>query len=264
MDLKLVLLPSVALFATAAQAFSRELETHHIEHFSKFESQANGFNRFVLRGIDIVQSRAFTGGSYFIGVKAVPAESPICYPLILGGKPLLDPPREASYCSGASYAAFIEATDLYLRTAPRNVTDAQIEALRMQEPNGGRREDEVKAWGWWNADGFGNQFCLVQLMKAGVRVAPKDATPGDFMNISWKKGAGHSTVFLGWETNESGVKGVRFWSSQKGTDGFGDMWAPFENISEVCIVRCTKPEAIFDFDAKGKVSRDVKGDKLSP
>jgi len=231
-------------------------------HFKQYRSQAEGFNQLVLKAVDIVQSQAMDGGGYFIGIKADPPESPICYELKLGDESLLKPARSSSYCSGASYAAFIEAANLYLKSKPRKISDQQVEALRMQEPNGGRREDEIKAWGWWNADGFGCHFSLVQLMKAGERIAPKDAKPGDFMNISWKSGIGHSVVFLKWETNADGKKGVKFWSSQKGTNGLGDLWSSLDSIKHVCIVRCTKPENIFNFDPNGKVSRDVKGDKL--
>lgn len=65
----------------------------------------------------------------------------------------------------------------------------------MQEPDGGRREDEIKFWGKWNDDGFGNHFALVQYSQMGTTIKPIHARPGDFMNISWKKGGGHSVVF---------------------------------------------------------------------
>ena len=239
-----------------------EVEAHHIRHFRTYDSKATGFNRLVLRGIDLVQGRNFNGGGYFIGVKADPPESPICYPLELGGNPLLNPPRGTSYCSGASYVAFIEAMGLYLHLNPRPIKPEQVEALRMQEPDGGRREDRVKAWGWWNADGFGSHYALVQLMKAGVRVKPENAMPGDFMNISWKGGPGHSVVFLEWRTNAEGIKGLVYWSSQKGTDGLGDQWVPLSRIDQVCIVRCTEPENVLNFDPLGIVERKVEGDRL--
>ncbi len=238
-------------------------KAQNTNHFQRYHRQAKGFNLLVLKGVDAVQSHSLDGGGYFIGVKADPPESPICYDIALGGKSLIDAPRSTSFCSGASYAAFIEATNYYLKANSRQkVTDVQIEALRMQEPDGKRREDGVKAWGWWNADGFGCHFSLVQLMKAGERISPKDAKPGDFMNISWKSGLGHSVVFLGWEANSEGKNGVRFWSSQTSTNGLGDLWSPFEKISEVCIVRCTKPKNIFVFEAIGAVDKKIKGDKL--
>lgn len=239
-----------------------QVEPHHIRHFRQYESKATGFNRLVLRGIDLVQGQNYNGGGYFIGVKADPPESPICYPLQLGGNPLLAPARDTSYCSGASYAAFIEALGLHLHLNPRNLTSAQVEALRLQEPDGGRREDKMKAWGWWNADGFGSHYSLVQLMKAGVRVKPGEAMPGDFMNISWRGGPGHSVVFLEWMKNADGVNGLVYWSSQKGTNGLGDQWVPLSRIDQVCIVRCTIPENAFNFDPFGSVVTKIVGDRL--
>lgn len=235
-------------------------ETYHLSHARRYGADVPAFNRLVLRGVDIVQSHQCTGGGYFIGIKAQPTESPIGYELRLANQSLLAPPRETSFCSGASYSAFIEALNLQLRLYPRAVGAEQLEALRMQEPDGGRREDMVKAWGWWNADGFGNHFCLVQLMKAGERVTPKQAMAGDFLNISWKNGHGHSTVFLAWEKSASGAPGVKYWSSQTSTNGLGDAWAPLEDIESVCIVRCVHPDRAFTFNPANQVDRKVKGD----
>ena len=108
---------------------------------------------------------------------------------------MLAPTRTTSYCSGSSYAAFVEAMD---RLLWRPLDPARSELLRMQEPDGGRREDGTKAWGWWNADGFGCDFALVQYLGVGERIPVRDARPGDFMNVSWRSGLGHSVVFLGW------------------------------------------------------------------
>lgn len=237
-------------------------DTYHLSHARRYGADVPAFNRLVLRGVDIVQSHQCTGGGYFIGIKAQPTESPIGYELQLGNQSLLAPPRTTSFCSGASYSAFIEAMNLYMRVESRAIPANTLEALRMQEADGGRREDCVKAWGWWNADGFGNHFCLVQLMKAGERVTPKQAMAGDFLNISWKNGHGHSTVFLAWESNADGRRGVRYWSSQTSTNGLGDAWAPFDDIESVCLVRCTKPDKALDFDPGGPVDRKIVGDKL--
>ncbi len=74
----------------------------------------------------------------------------------------------------------------------------RLEAIRMQEPDGGRREDLIKFWGYWNADGFGTHFALVQYSRMGQEIRPAQLRPGDFVNISWKTGLGHSVIFLVW------------------------------------------------------------------
>ena len=239
------------------------LGTHHTQHFKIFSKYVQGYNRYILKGIDKVQSTAPDGGGYFAGVTADPPESPIGYPLTLLGVKLLDPPRPTSYCSGSSYAAFIEGLNLILeKSKNKHLKMAQAEALRMQEPDGGRREDHVKFWGKWNADGYGNYFALVNYAKMGKRIKPVQARPGDFMNISWKKGGGHSVIFLGWYKDENGKKYVAYWSSQKRTNGIGDDLVPLERIKEVMLVRLTQPEKIFSFDTTSIEDVDIPGDSI--
>lgn len=235
---------------------------HHTRHWRTFAARAPRFNKEVLLAVDRVQASAPQGGGYFIGKSATPTESPIGYPLRLFGRPLLDPPRTTSYCSGASYAALIEALDRILAGQRGRLSEERFEALRMQEPDGSRREDCVKAWGWWNADGPGSHYCLVQYLKIGERVGIEEALPGDFVNISWKSGVGHSVVFLGNVQMKDGRMGIAFWSSQKGTNGLGDMVSPWESVSSVVVVRLTEPDRLFSFDPAERVEKRVPGDPV--
>lgn len=237
--------------------------THHTRHAEIFGKYVSGYNKYVLRGIDIVQAHAPDGGGYFAGLKADPPESPIGYELKLFGRSLINPPRSTSYCSGSTYAAFIEALNLIFKDQNQTMPEAQFEATRMQEPDGGRREDHVKLWGKWNADGYGNHFALVQYTQMGRRIKPINARPGDFMNISWKKGGGHSVIFLGWYRDEKGIKNVVYWSSQKRTNGLGDDVVPIERIKEVCLVRITNPQRIFNFNIDQPVNIKITGDEIN-
>ena len=125
----------------------------------------------------------------------------------------------------------------------------------MQEPDGARREDMVKLWGWWNADGPGSLYALAMYTKMGERVGATDAEPGDFCNITWLKGAGHSVVFLGWDSTPEGEPTMRYWSSQKGTNGLGDQISPLASMSGMVFTRLTRPEGLFDFDPSRKMER---------
>ncbi|MBN9419883.1 MAG: hypothetical protein J0I12_30795 [Candidatus Eremiobacteraeota bacterium] len=233
--------------------------THHQRHEELLADSTVGYNGCVLRAIDKVQASAPEGGGYFTGVKAVPAESPIGYGLQLLGAPLLAPPRTTSYCSGSSYAVLVEALNaLY---PGRRLDERRLEGMRMQEPDGGRREDRVKAWGWWNADGYGSQFCLVQYLGLGEEVAPRDALPGDFVNISWKSGNGHSVVFLGYSRDEQDGLRVSFFSSQASTQGLADHTVSADLIEDVKFVRLTHPERLFTFEP-GVVQTEVPKDHL--
>ncbi|HUX93952.1 MAG TPA: hypothetical protein VMV36_09085 [Ignavibacteriaceae bacterium] len=233
---------------------------HNLDHFKIFSKYSRSYNLEVLRAIDTVQAHAMDGGGYFIGIDSTPTESPIGYDLKLFGNSLITPPRSSSYCSGSTYSVLITSLDFILGKSSRNISKDRLEAMRMQEPNGGRRDDWIKYWGIWNADGFGSEYALVQYSKMGVEVKPEDAIPGDFMNISWKSGIGHSVIFLGWYLDKNGDKCVAYWSSQKGTNGFGDQIVSLKKIKSLKIVRLTKPQNIFKFNISKKVNTNVAGD----
>jgi hypothetical protein len=247
--------------------------SQHTEHLDRYGNAIEGHNRLVLEAIDKVQSTAMDGGGYFIGITADPPESPIGYGLTLFGQPLLNPPRTSSYCSGATYTAFIETLNLkhdadtaILQENPGHtplptLSSERVEAMRMQEPDGGRREDGIKFWGHWNDDGFGTQFALVQYSGMGEEIKPNRARPGDFMNISWTNGGGHSVIFLGWHQNDDG-KHLLYWSSQKSTHGMGDQLVLLSRIRKVKIVRLTDPDRLFNINVDTAVDRKVPGDTI--
>lgn len=237
---------------------------HHLNHETIFKKYVDGYNMSVLKAIDIVQAHAMDGGGYFIGIKATPTESPIGYNLMLFDKKLLEPPRTTSYCSGSTYGVFVEALNLIFPDGESKISAERLESLRMQEPDGSRREDQIKFWGKWNDDGWGSQYALVQYSGMGEEIPPERARPGDFMNISWVRGAGHSVVFLGW-FQKDGQLGMAYWSSQKSTNGFGDVaLCPLSNVKSVKIVRLTHPEKVFEFDVHKIVERDIPGEKVVP
>ena len=236
--------------------------SHNTNHLKIFGKYTSSYNKAVLDAIDKVQATAPDGGGYFTGVKADPPESPIGYDLPLLGKKLLHLKRKTSYCSGATYSAFVESLNEILKDKSDSLSGDRLEALKIQEINGGRREDGVKFWGKWNDDGFGNDYALVQYSNIGKIIKPEDARSGDFMNISWKNGHGHSVVFLGWYLDKNERLNAVYWSSQKGTNGLGDDIVPVDKIKEVLIVRITNPENIFKFDVNKKVNRNVPGYKI--
>ena len=278
----LVVLPIVCLFASShgvGQDFhemtrdnggwlfldSADIPTvpHHLNHEAEFQKYVGGYNRAVLKAVDIVQTHAMDGGGYFTGIQASPTESPIGYELKLFDRSLLDPPRTTSYCSGSTYAVLIEALNLIFPEGGSKLSSERFESLRMQEPDGSRREDRIKFWGKWNDDGWGSHYALVQYSGMGEEIPPQRARPGDFMNISWTHGLGHSVVFLGW-FKRNGEMGMVYWSSQKGTNGFGDIVScPLTSVKSVKIVRLTHPEKLFSFDIQKPVNRDLPGDRIS-
>ena len=91
----------------------------------------------------------------------------------------------------------------------------------------------------------------------GEEILPKQARPGDFMNISWADGGGHSVVFLGWEGNS-----LRFWASQKATNGLSDQVVKLSRVKEVKVVRLAHPEKVFELKTDAPVDTRVPGDPL--
>jgi len=233
--------------------------TRHAELFSKYTS---GVNVSILRGIDKVQSSAMDGGGYFTGPKASPAESPIGYALSLFGHELLKPARKTSFCTGATYSALVEALNFLYATSPLALPADHLEAIRMQEPDGGRREDGVKFWGRWNADDTGADYALVQYAGAGQVIAPRDARAGDFMGISWKDGKSHSVIFLGWFVSKKAGRSMLVWSSQAVTNGLADYQVPLSRVAGVKIVRLTNPGALATFDVNGPALTKVAWDSI--
>ena len=232
----------------------------HVKHEAIFSKYVDGYNLAVLKAVDVVQSHAMDGGGYFTGIKAKPTESPIGYEVKLFGKSLLNPPRTTSYCSGSSYGVLIEALNFIFPDGGPRISDDRYESFRMQEPDGSRREDQIKFWGKWNDDGWGTQYALVQYSGMGEEVTPERARPGDFANIAWTSGLGHSVVFLGW-FQKNGELGMVFWSSQQSTNGFSDVvMCPLSRVKSVKIVRLTHPEKVFTFDVQKTVNRDLPGD----
>jgi hypothetical protein len=87
----------------------------------------------------------------------------------------------------------------------------------------------------------------------GKIVSQKQARPGDFINILFKGGGGHSAIFLGWHKNENGETQLLYWSSQPETNGISDHSVPTSKISKLAIVRLTNPGKIFSFDVSKKL-----------
>ncbi len=227
---------------------------HHIQHQEIFGREITGYNRLILKAIDLVQSTAMDGGTYFMGGTAIPPESPIGHVLKLFTRPLLSPPRHSSYCTGATYAAFIEAMNLIISPEERGqLSQDRFEALRMQELDGGRREDHVKFWGHWNADNTGHSYAMVQYSQMGKEISAKSARPGDFVNIIWKNNHGHAVIFLGWQMSEKGELDMLYWSSQPGTNGLGDSRTHVSNTKRLTFVRLVDPRKIFSFDVDTEV-----------
>jgi hypothetical protein len=48
-----------------------------------------------------------------------------------------------------------------------------------------------------------------------------DARAGDFVQIWRHRGTGHSVIFIDWVRKGGRIQGLRYWSTQKSTQGIG-------------------------------------------
>lgn len=64
------------------------LPVKHSRHYEMFGQHASGEGKWVLKGIDEAQKRAPKKDDWWVGVKALPLESPVGFELSLWGKVL--------------------------------------------------------------------------------------------------------------------------------------------------------------------------------
>ena len=130
-----------------------------------------------------------------------------------------------SFCTTATYQVFYKVLQKYWAWGKVVPSRTLLECLKPRLEDDGHR-----IWGRWNANGPGTaKFAF----DAEIGTNFDDlalALPGDFLKIYWndkvgKLERGHSVVFLGVETR-AGVPGIKFWSSNTSTKGYGEKWIP--------------------------------------
>ena len=119
----------------------------------------------------------------------------------------------------------------------------------MQRADGTPRPDNELLWGLWNNDFWGVADAMVAFANVGQVIPPYAARPGDFLKIQWTKSSGHFVIFLGWIKGTNGLPvGVRYWSSNTGTNGYGESEHSISSIYALLLVRLTNPDNITTID----------------
>jgi len=194
-------------------------------------------NAAVLRAIDAMPS----GGSYATTAQANLA---LASAISLNSQSLLLEPVKAqpSYCSGATYLAFLGAIRELLAAGKITLDDRARAALLVQ----GQRDGEG-LWGRWNANGPGTARFFTEAKLGRNFTDWSQARPGDFLKIFWtaeigKFERGHSVVYLGRQT-VGGVEHVNFWSSNQPL-GYGLKMVPRKKIVWAVFSRLENPSAL--------------------
>lgn len=194
-------------------------------------------NAAVLRVINAMPS----GGSYSTTAQANLA---LASAIALGPQSLqLDPVKaQPSYCSGATYLAFVGAVQALIGAGKLALDEPARSALLVQ----GQRDGEG-IWGRWNANGPGTARLFAELKLGRNFTDWSKARSGDFMKIFWtaeigKFERGHSVVYLGPKTI-GGVEHVNFWSSNQPL-GYGFKVVPRSKIAWAVFSRLESPAGL--------------------
>ena len=151
-----------------------------------------------------------------------------------------------TYCSGATYLAFLKAVD----NVNLKLATGVASRLRAVDENERWLGDGYGLWGRWNANGPGTAM-VVKELDLGVNFLDDDfseAKAGDFLKIFWttavgRKERGHSVVFtrvIPERATGRRVKQVCYWSSQ-GTVGIGEDCKERDELKNMIFSRITKP-----------------------
>jgi len=130
--------------------------------------------------------------------------------LVHGSDTLLRKSEFGTYCSGYTFTLFFRVLKSHGFFDTLSLT-----AMRSIQQN------------WFgNTSDSREKQCqyVIEKWNFGKKVSIEEARPGDFVQFWRNNNTGHSALFLGWQFDEQGkVIGMQYRSSQKKTNGIGDM-----------------------------------------
>lgn len=132
------------------------------------------------------------------------------------GKAVADgDPEGRCYCCGLTFEVFFRAWERWCAEEKRPFRIGELSA-----------EDLLRFRGLWYGTDGDRRLIQNALVTYGLGTAVErldDARPGDFVQFWRHSGSGHSVVFLAWlRDGEGKIEGLRYWSSQKATNGIGE------------------------------------------
>lgn len=193
--------------------------------------------------LEVIMRMPHGGGYAVTGQAAANLVSSTALDPATGALKIESKKAQPSYCSGATYLAFLEVISELQTKYQLQLPPGASQALLVQ-----RQPDGVGIWGRWNSNGPGTAKLLHDL---GIGVNFTDfaeAKPGDFMKIWWNDGIGstergHSVVYLDSFRGTDGTEMVKFWSSNQDT-GFSEKTIPKEKIVRVLFSRFEDPTGL--------------------
>lgn len=122
-------------------------------------------------------------------------------------------PHGRAYCCGLTFEVFFRA---WQRWAEQQQVPFRIGGLD--------RDGLLALRKRWFCGGTGRRGPLDALLplRLGVQIRdPREARPGDFVQLWRRNKSGHSVIFLGWVRRGGKRVGIRYWSTQRSTNGIG-------------------------------------------
>lgn len=151
-----------------------------------------------------------------------------------------------SYCSGATYLAFLYAVKEAEGKGYIKLSTGDAKALLARG-----QADGSGIWGRWNANGPGTARLFHETGLGQNFESYQAALPGDFMKIFWtdqigRKEFGHSVIYLGM-FEKDGERWVKFWSSNQ-PEGYSEKSVPVSKIKWAIFSRITDIKKISRVD----------------
>ncbi len=138
---------------------------------------------------------------------------------------------DGTYCSGVTFTVVMEAAK-----RAGLLEDKTVAAVKQFQRH------------WYGTDEASAETqCVFAMQQLGIgdEIAHDEAQAGDFVQF-WRQRSGHSVVFIEWlEDRDGGRIGLRYWSSQKATDGMGVNTEYFAGIEEEGQVGTVDPQRLY-------------------
>ncbi len=138
--------------------------------------------------------------------------------------------KRRAYCCGLTFEVFLDAWRLWCERTKRpwRIADMKLADVRKLQTQ----------WFGSARDRTCIRTALVENDLGEEVEGLERARPGDFVQLWRTKGSGHSVVFLDWvRDRDESIIGLKYWSTQKSTNGIGTRVEYFERDGKPGVTR---------------------------
>jgi hypothetical protein len=120
-----------------------------------------------------------------------------------------------AFCCGLTFEVFVQAW--------QKLCAVYGKPARLPKVDG--KQDFLELRGSWFGNDGNRKTHMRTIVEYGLGRRIRDleeARAGDFLQLWRQNGSGHSVIFLSWVREKKRIIGVRYWSTQKSTQGIGE------------------------------------------